>query len=363
MMSVYDVTLTTLYPIHIGDGKELRNEFDFVTDGSLTYRLNVDRILEEKMKDPGTDQKRYPLPGNLLEKSEYQRYARYIVRGAPRSRRSDARMKSFIKDIYDRPYIPGSSLKGALRTGLGWSILEDLDPNFKRKHFDWGGGKKAGRMIENQIFRKNPKGDPAKDLLRALQISDMTGLEKPGEGLMIANVQVITKSDKGSPIELEALKDGIVLKGTIKIEDELFGDWTGGKLGFKDRKHWLDELMPRVHGFTLNRVRPLLQWFSNAGVSNIVKFYRDILNFDISKNQAILQVGWGGGWDSKTFGSHLKKNETLFKNLLKRYGMRKGKGPVRDFPVSKRVVNKQVEGEYIPFAPLGWVLMEMKERA
>ena len=356
-MSVYDVELQTLSPVHIGEGEELRRDFDFVTDGNLTYRLNVDRILEEKMKDLGTGQKRYPLPGKLLDKSEYKRYARYIVQGAPRSKKSDARVQSFIKDIKNRPYIPGTSLKGALRTGLAWSAWKEINPPLNRNAIgrsrSW-----AGQKLEKKIFGKNPN----QDLLRALQVSDLAGLEKPGEGLLIVNAQVITKSDAGSPIELEALKAGVVMRGTIKIEDELFGDWTGKKLDFKDRKHWLDELMHRTHRFTLNRIRPLLQWFSDAGITKIANFYQNIESAKPKKNQAILQLGWGGGWDSKTFGSHLKENEALFKSLLSKFNMRKGRGPVKDFPVSKRVVVKD-DGENIyPLAPFGWVLITMEER-
>ena len=113
-MSVYTVNLTTLTPLHIGDGDELRQDFDFVVHDGRTYRLDEDAVLLAKEKQLAPDrQGRYPLPGRLLQEADYRDAGlfRYVLPGFPRSRKSDARMKSFIKDVRDRPYIPGSSLK------------------------------------------------------------------------------------------------------------------------------------------------------------------------------------------------------------------------------------------------------------
>ena len=123
-MSVYQVKLQTLSPVHIGDGGELRQGFDFMVRGNATYRLNEDAILQAKEAQVRPDRYgHYPTPGALLQEADYERdaYFRYILRGAARSAKLDARLKSFIKDVYDRPYIPGSSLKGALRTALAWT--------------------------------------------------------------------------------------------------------------------------------------------------------------------------------------------------------------------------------------------------
>ena len=123
-MTVYKVSLQTLSPVHIGDGNELRQGFDFMVRGNATYRLNEDAILQAKENLVRPDRAgHYPTPGALLSEADYERdgYFRYILRGAARSGKMDARVKSFIKDVYDRPYIPGSSLKGALRTALAWT--------------------------------------------------------------------------------------------------------------------------------------------------------------------------------------------------------------------------------------------------
>ncbi len=42
---IYDVTITTLNPLHIGTGRTLLNGYDFAVRNDRTYRLNEDAIL------------------------------------------------------------------------------------------------------------------------------------------------------------------------------------------------------------------------------------------------------------------------------------------------------------------------------
>ena len=356
-MTVYSVKLETLSPVHIGNGKTLKRDFDFVTHGNITYCLNVDLILREKEDQWKNNKGSYPLPGKLLRADEYKNFSRYTMRGIPRSVLSNAEVKSFIKDVYDYPYIPGSSLKGALRTALAWNGWNEVKPKLNRNAIghrrSW-----AGQRLEKKIFGR----DPNHDLLRALQVSDMMQEKKKDKGLILVNAQVLTQNDAGSPIELEALKAGISLQGSIKIDDALFEDWAEDKLHFQNRKHWLYELIPRVNAHTQNRIDPLINWFNDAGITKIAKFYTQVRDAKVGSHQAIFQLGWGGGWDSKTFGSHLKKNEHLFKKLLSDFRMRKGHGPIKDFPVSKRLVVKDDGTNIYPLAPFGWVLMTMEEK-
>ena len=72
-MTVYDVTLQTLSPLHIGDGNELRQDFDFVVRDNYTYRLDEDAILRVKEKQLQPDrQGHYPLPGKLLTDGDFE---------------------------------------------------------------------------------------------------------------------------------------------------------------------------------------------------------------------------------------------------------------------------------------------------
>ena len=364
-MTVYKTSITTLTPLHIGDGDELRQDFDFVVHGGRTYRLDEDRVLMEKGGQLAPDRTgRYRLPGELLQEPDFQKnmYFRYVLPGTPRSRKRDARLKSFIKDVHDRPYIPGSSIKGALRTALAWSGWKEVKPRLDRnavgRYKSW-----AGQPLERKIFGP----DPNHDLLRALHSADLSGPAGPGAGLVIANAQVLTKRSAGSPIEMEALKGDIRLEGSITIDDTLFQDMMEGELHFSSRRHWLEEIPARVQAHSLARIQELAAWFEKAdGGDRIARFYRQLGNAALSPNQALMQLGWGGGWDSKTFWTHLQRDAQLFEQLVREFRMhRRQRGspprkPGEPFPRSKRAA-MQVQGRSaVPVAPFGWVLLELQ---
>ncbi len=365
-MAVYELTLTVLSPLHIGDGGELARGFDFLVHKGRTYRLNVDAILAARGAQMRPDRAgSYPLPEQLLQPADLENPAffRYSLAGIPRSPRADARVKSCIKDVYDCPYIPGSSLKGALRTALAWNGWSEVNPRLDRSAIgrsrSW-----AGQPLEHKLFGK----DPNHDLLRALQVSDLlAGSRKPGHRLALVNAQVLTQRSAGSPVELEAIAGETRFQGTLKIDETLFAPAAKDELRFDSRRSWLDELFSHVQKHAQARIRKLLRWFEQAeGCAEAAKFYRQLANANLPSNQALVQLGWGAGWDSKTFGEHLQKDADLFDQLVSEFHMQKvGRGaPPRrrgePFPRSKRAVMKVLEGRAAALAPMGWVLLEIQ---
>lgn len=367
-MTSYRLTLTTLSPLHIGDGDELRYGFDFVInqERKRTYRLNVDAILaaygSRMVPDRGGQ---YPLPGKLLAEADYTNpdFFRYDLAGFPRSSKADARLKSCIKDVHDCAYVPGSSLKGALRTALAWTGWKEINPRLDRTAIGrskyW-----AGQLLERKLFGL----DPNHDLLRALQVSDCLGSNKPGHKLVVVNAQVLTQRSAGSPVELEAIAGDARFNGTLHIDDSLFSPLVEGKLGFSNRRHWLDELLPRVQKHSMARVKELAKWFESAeGCLEVAQFYRQLSRAALQPNQMLLQLGWGSGWDGKTFWTHLQQDPQLFEQLVYDFRMHKSNrdSPPRragdPFPRSKRAVMKVMEGHASALAPMGWVLLELGE--
>lgn len=373
-MTVFEVRLQTLTPLHIGDGEELRQDMDFSVHEGHTFRLNPDEILKHKeARWRSLPAGRIPLPGALLDPADYQnpRYFRYRLAGVPRSAKTDARVKSFIKDGHDRPYIPGSSLKGALRTALAWTGWEEVRPRLDRnavgRNRAW-----AGQPLERKLFGP----DPNHDLLRALHVSDLflsapDGAElPPGSGLILVNAQVLTKRDHGSPVELEALAGDRAFTGSLTVDDSLFTAAAERELHFSNRKHWLDELIPRVNAHSRARIAELTAWFESAeNCSAIANFYRQLGRAALQPNQALIQIGWGAGWDGKTFGTRLQASPELFERLVGDFRLHKaapGSPPRRvgdPFPRSKRAAMRVKDKVATPAAPFGWVLLELNPRA
>jgi CRISPR-associated protein Csm5 len=361
-MTQHNIHVTLISPLHIGSGEELRADFDYIVSQGRTYRLNQDAILGDFQDRLTPDSYgRYPTLGQLLRTNQALKnaaYYRYTLKGTPRSGKVDARIQACIKDVHDHPYLPGSSLKGALRTALAWTGWQEMDlkvlPHKLGRRRFW-----AGQKLEREIFGQNPN----LDLLRALQVSDCFS-EKAHKRLVVANAQVLTKRDLGSPVELEAISGDTVFSGTIKIDDFLFSKQAESKLHFADRRQWLSELMVRVQKHSHARIAAMLSWFQDVEHGEkIAGFLRQLVDFSPGPDQALMQIGWGTGWDGKTFWTHLKQDEYTFEKILKDYRMvRKGKRSLGDpFPKSRRVVMQGKESD-IPLAPFGWALVEMESK-
>ncbi len=367
-MTTYRVRLEVLTPVHIGTGQVLQHRYDYVVHAGKTYRLHVDRVLEtfearwQKQAQGG----RYPLPGDLLTPADYANAAlfRYVLPGQPRSGKHFAELREFIKDPWDRPYIPGSSLKGALRTALAWAGWEERIPALRRN--DIGRNPKfAGQPLEKRIFGP----DPNHDLLRALQVSDLFGPQRPGAGLGVLNAQVITSRGLQAPIELEAAV-GVTFEGTLKVDEYLFSRHAQ-RLGFGDRRAWLtpEGLLERVRGHSRARLERLAEQFARfaergiPGAEKVAGFYEKLLGLRLPANSAFLALGWGTGWDGKTFGTHLQQDPHLFEALVRQFRLQRRprsaptRRPGAPFPTSRRVVVKR---ERVA-APFGWVLFALEE--
>lgn len=361
-MTVYQLTLRTLSPVHIGDGNELKQDFDFVVRGKRTFRINEDALLQAKENGLRPDRSgRYPVPGALLTEHDLSNESlfRYILRGMPRSKKTDARLKSFIKDIHDRPYIPGSSLKGALRTALAWNGWKEAKPSLNDigRNRSW-----AGQKLERKIFG----GSPNLDLMRAVHVSDLFGPQEPGGMLVLVNAQVLTTKSAGSPVELEAIPGDVTFKGSLTIDDALFTPLAEPILHFANRKHWLDELMKRTQAHSLARIKELVDWFEKAeGTDAIAHFYRSLAEANVAPNQALVQIGWGAGWDAKTFWTHLQADENNFENIVRDFRLHKAgrnsppRKPGDPFPRSRRAAMVVKDGVARPAAPFGWALVEL----
>lgn len=366
-MTVYTIRLKTLTPLHIGDGDELKQDFDFAAYKGRTYRLNEDAILTAKDPVSWVDARgQYKPPAWLLDENDYRNATlfRYSVPGVPRSRKTDARVKACIKDVYDRPYVPGSSLKGALRTALAWNGWDEVKPKLDRgaigRSRSW-----AAQPLERRIFGP----DPNHDLLRALHVSDLPGPQEAGAGLMLVNAQVLTKKSAGSPVELEAVQSEVIFRGTLTIDDALFSPLAEKELGFGNRQHWLKELLARTQRHSAARIQQLAEWFERAeGCADVARFYRELGAAKVGASRAVLQIGWGAGWDGKTFWTHLQSDARLFEQVVADFRLHKAgpKSPPRKagdpFPRSKRAAMSLRDGVARAVAPLGWVLLEMKEQ-
>ena len=247
--------LQTITPVHIGSG-ETMNQIDGYYANGRWYRIDLDKVLTH----PSTDI-------NALTSEMSQRdfrwnnyFSRHNINGAELSTYSllcsqspeTTDIREAIKSVGHRPYIPGSSLKGAIRTAL-LSDLINSDENEKlyndsskhlNREIDKGPPSSRrqeypARQIENLALGK----DPNHDLLRALQVSDTEPLESDAMAIETAWTVTLKNNNKlEQKIEgntkynnfVEVIQGGQTLTFTLKIDDWLFDDPAYNKLGFND---------------------------------------------------------------------------------------------------------------------------------
>ena len=374
----YTVNLMTLSPLHIGSGRKLLRDYDYAVHQGRTWRIDEDKLLDAALgQDPGEwDEAILRQPAaDLLQPGDYKAGSdlfRYVAHGAPRSKKKGAHLREQIKDAWDRPYLPGSSLKGALRTLLAEIILaiakQPVRVNYQQNRRGRYQPKRAGNFIEADAFRPamaqdKRKNNPNHDLLRAFKVADSAPLEL-NDALTVVNAQVITPKNSGSPVEMEAVRRGVTFKGTIQLDRYLFGQQAERKLQFGSRNRQILQQLPKLSQTVIGRaIAAEADAYLNLNAPQVRAFYGGLVRLltkELAPDEFLMRVGWGTGWSDKTLGDRMSPDEQFTArqrfNLGRPPGARDWK-PRRDqaFPTSRRVAMR--DGQ--PWLPLGWLRVKM----
>ena len=215
----FKIELTAEGPIHIGNGKDLKKK-DYFSNGKSISILDVPRFVgrldAEQLRGycefletdsrTGLDDffKKFP---NL--RSVADECVAYTVNNSfARARRGSYQflpVKEFIKDAYGCPYVPGSSVKGVLRTAILASIVQDDAVRYEKLYdgelargYD---RKNADKKIVRRAFWKaelDKNGDNAvNDIMRYVSVSDSEPLST-GDLVFVKKYDKFSKADDGS---------------------------------------------------------------------------------------------------------------------------------------------------------------------
>ncbi len=356
---IWRVTLETLAPLHIGTGDVLRRDYDFAVRAGRTWVVNDDALAELLY---GYNEFENLVAGaplsDLLSEDDYRSDSalfRYVMDGEPSAQSANAEVHEQIKDVWDRPYIPGSSLKGALRTALFYALFEVSQMTWNVDVLGRN-AKSAATPLEQQALGRNPNTD----LMRVLQVSDSSADE--ARRLRVLNVIATKTADGGddaAPITIEAVPAGVTFTASVTLDQYLLSKATD-LVWSDDQTRWVQRLPRAVSSWTTRRLEA--EWTrdrTGQWKKQFIEIAERLTNLE--PTQCILQLGWGGGWDSKTLGDHLTKKQPEFKRLVDRYHMIR-QGEFRQgerFPKTRRVYRSgdpaRVRGE------LGWVLLTWEQ--
>lgn len=265
-------------------------------------------------------------------------------------------------------YIPGSSIKGAIKTAILFNELDGrLISKISKNILSDNGSvikKNYGRFM-NDIFASNkapPKAPPAQwDIMKFLQVSDTNTIKSP----TIYDVATVMASFKWGDNEfysknkrthepiliyLETIARGKKLSFEIRnhYDYDIFKS-----LGLDDKKHLIDikNIKRYIFNFSKSLIRNEIEFSEDYEIDYLNKFYLN-LEKQNSIDNPVLRVGGGSGFLATTVGLKIMDHdETIFERIRK--GTR-GKTYDYSFPKSRKIT--QV-GEM----PLGWIQLYFGE--
>lgn len=293
----------------------------------------------------------------------------YRLRGKPATRE----IREEIKDIYGKPYLPGSTVKGALRTVLAGVAAEELQPKVSEDRLgrsrSW-----AAQPVERALFG----ADPNHDFLRMLQVSDSSPVAPSRVQLRQANIyptagETAYGRSKGVDVDLEVVAEGTEFQIPVHMPLELLGIRREPDQGFEQRrlaeitdwekrKHWLTRLAVAGRAYARQQLIDEVTYFQErTDVPVVHGFYNGLVETfsSLKKNQFLLRLGWGGGWHTKTISAYLRRDPENLESIIERYRLdptgKRSKG--KPFPKSRHLL-RQPDGD--PGKPLGWVLVNVE---
>ena len=435
-----------LSPVHIGTGKELE-PFDYIVDGQRYIRVHLDAVLErmtteqvddlaawvseraDQMVELGRKQS-----DDIRREMQLSNFpgADVALREALRTDSALARyhgnkgfdrnlqVREQVKDADETPLIPGSSLKGALRTALAFAALEEMElaerealrQSLERRLNERGPRlqERIGQEIEQAVFRCGKEqrgrisyGDIHYDLMRAVSISDTYDAQAE---LIVPQIYTFVESRTRegntrlaaqAPLIAEAHAPGNIFSLRLRIDGGLLraisqngrrGEW----INFEQRVQRafgseVARLLPgasdeQVEQAVVGRLEAAARSFAKAIVSaeqgweeahghssrDLKDFYNRLDDL-IGKGLVPLRLGWGSHFMATTLLLALKEDagwRPILERCFRAFDIGVPPGRHRD---RGRDSERQIELDDFPrsrrlvaagrrpVAPLGWIAL------
>ncbi len=325
----YKIRAEILSPVHIGDGTELE-PLEYVIKDRF-YKVNMEEWLsalsgektEEFKKLTGKD---YAQKTTLVALRKFVKnnidtgkYTEWVVDVSDDARNkydekfdeteNQLTMSPFIR-TGNKPFLPGSSIKGALKTAY-LNFLKKNSPVLKEKN--------RADLVEGELFKANIEGrdgrirfDIDKDPFRAIKIKDAF---LPEGATFFGEVINYNKKDgRLNPTTIQILSEvtyGSLIEKPVSMEFEISLD----KKVLCNRESGIDKIHETISLNSLleacdNFYRSALNEEKDkflSGVSGgdvIGKVYQQIL--DHAKGGYLFRLGWGSGLISMTIAQDIR---------------------------------------------------------
>lgn len=361
-------SIEVLTPVHIGSGVKLAEGIDFIKTNYSVHIVSQSELIEYLAHNP--DEMDRFIAGN---------YKLSSLRRIPDGKRYNisigrtSEIYEFEKNGNGKPYIPGSSLKGAIRTILLKKRFDELNPdeqdNLLRRvtnnRKEW-----ASEPIVKELL-----GDSSNEnLMRVLEIFDTEFDELELEKILILsltnengtsygwkqlwNKQNTPNPEQASQIIAETLPVGAKGYFSISLNNFLFSNpLAKSTLNFNEKAlKSFEDLIASINEYSKEKLLNEKVFFEkltspiklNLLINEIDNLLKKIEN--LSKDEFIIRISWGSGWKGMT-GDYL--DETWLNNFRRKYQLGKRDFPI--FPKTRRIIFEDDEPRYLS----GWIKVKL----
>lgn len=361
MLSVHNFRLIPLSPIHIGGKFQAISPFEYIVEGGKFRVIREEKlagILQRRglvsefirqFEQSGFSLGDYLRGRGLLSAQlveELSLYSCSLIGGSPEGKQ----VRPFNRDAWQRPYIPGTAIKGAMRTALWYDAIKK-NPNrwldrLRRRVKSENRAKVVDDELDREILQgyklENEEKSPHTDILRVIKVSDAKPWERDS---LFVGEEVTFARGKPRPdlsIYLEYQGEAKETIFSVVFDEELFRRFKGGLL-FNS----FEDFLRKVDAF----YRSVAEAELGEGEEKGRAFYQWLIEKTKGAGY-LMRIGWGGGLSSLTIWLALPKDirETIREKFFERSHREK-------FPLTRRFLKRMEKGGET-YTPFGWVILK-----
>lgn len=370
-MSNHECILKPLSPIHISAGSDYQyGPYEYIRSKAknndkiirLIKRINIPnyyKSLDENKQDELInliEEKDYSLtkhPDALNISKNFTEY--YSIN---KSTKETKDIQEHIKSN-NKIYIPGSSIKGSLRTAILYNNISSNDFDnfiFKTKYnnklcLDYN---EYNNIIDN-YFSVHKGNKAQKNIMRFIQVSDTNRIKTPVIYDVIS-IQATTdntyntyKRNNNTVRSFIETIDKSSLKFNMKIDNNQ-DILKYIKLSDKSDILSVDNIKETIYNFSQDLIRYELDFIDKYNIDILRDFYED-LNKINSPDKPLMRIGAGSGLMATTIDMKIKENNPkVFENIRQ---ASQGKNYYYEYPKSRKITCHENK-------PLGWAQLIIK---
>jgi CRISPR type III-A-associated RAMP protein Csm5 len=350
------IKIETLSPIHIGSGNKIsRMEMTTFKDGGDRFIgiVSPEKVIaligEENISNWVSFISQGKPLGDFVKKYAPQaRPQDYISRSILLFPDDGGELKECLHNGLGQPYIPGSSIKGALRTAIiahaaqGRNLASQIDVN----------GRPSAKNVEFALTANCfSRGDgPNSEFFRFLKVGDAYFKKDCEIALMAVNLNIRSSHDdlvdESKKMLTEAIAADSNAEFSLKIEKEL-SDWCAAQKArvsvkaIPDFMKDVESLFRVVNNHTISLLKSEIEYWNRidkSGADDYIENMEAMLSEAKScdSKSCVLRIGAGSGWRFMT-GAWTEQYDNFESFIVPAARPRNNVYREYDFPKSRRI--------------------------